>query len=236
MTLLDRARNIRNQTEQAAQYLPDDVAVNSIDLYPKWGESTNYTVGSRVRYGDNLYRCLQEHFWQFDWTPFDAVSLWAKVLTSDDGTVLPWEQPDSTNPYQIGDQVTHNGITWESIVADNVWEPGVYGWIEVEDEEGDAAGDSSSSGEDDNSGSGDESGSESGGSGDDGSADGSDASDAEESDGNDNSDIAEWEQRYGHNPYMTGDKVLFNGSVYECVYDGNTFSPETFPLGWKLIS
>lgn len=29
------------------------------------------------------------------------------------------------------DNVTHNGKTWESLVDNNVWEPGVYGWTEV---------------------------------------------------------------------------------------------------------
>lgn len=30
----------------------------------------------------------------------------------------------------LGDKVTHNGKTWTSIVDNNVWEPGVYGWAE----------------------------------------------------------------------------------------------------------
>lgn len=39
-----------------------------------------------------------------------------------------WTQPDSTNAYQVGDRVTHNGNVWESAAANNVWEPGIYGW------------------------------------------------------------------------------------------------------------
>ena len=46
-----------------------------------------------------------------------------------------WEQPGSTNGYSKGDKVTHNGKTWESLVDNNVWEPGVIGteslWKEV---------------------------------------------------------------------------------------------------------
>lgn len=26
----------------------------------------------------------------------------------------------------------HNGVTWTSTVDNNVWEPGVYGWTEVQ--------------------------------------------------------------------------------------------------------
>ena len=51
--------------------------------------------------------------------------------TSDTGAPLPWEQPESTNPYMKGDKVTHAGKTWVSTIDNNVWEPGVYGW-EVE--------------------------------------------------------------------------------------------------------
>ena len=65
--------------------------------------------------------------------------VWAAVLMRDrisslipDPDVIPeWEQPDSTNPYSKGDKVTHNGKTWVSDVDNNVWEPGVYGWSEV---------------------------------------------------------------------------------------------------------
>ena len=92
-------------------------------------------MGDRVRYAGNLYRCLTAHTAQAAWTPTDAHSLWAKVLTDPSGAILPWVQPDSTNPYAKGDKVTHNGKTWESLVDNNVWEPGAVGteslWKEV---------------------------------------------------------------------------------------------------------
>ena len=44
-----------------------------------------------------------------------------------------WVQPDSTNPYMAGDKVTHNGAIWTSTVDNNVWEPGIYGWEEVDE-------------------------------------------------------------------------------------------------------
>lgn len=53
-------------------------------------------------------------------------------LVADEGYIIPaWEQPDSTNAYKIGDKVVHNEKTWTSVVDNNVWEPGVYGWEEV---------------------------------------------------------------------------------------------------------
>lgn len=47
--------------------------------------------------------------------------------------------------------------------------------------------------------------------------------------------IAEWEQRDSTNPYMTGDRVLFEGQVYESTIDNNVWSPSTYPAGWTLI-
>ena len=45
-------------------------------------------------------------------------------------TSIPvWVQPTGAHDaYQKGDQVSHNGDTWTSTVAANVWEPGAYGW------------------------------------------------------------------------------------------------------------
>ena len=41
-----------------------------------------------------------------------------------------WVQPTGAHDaYPLGAQVTHNGKTWTSTVAANVWEPGVYGWV-----------------------------------------------------------------------------------------------------------
>ena len=48
---------------------------------------------------------------------------------------VPWNHAGEI-PYQVGTKVKHNGKTWESMVANNVWEPGAFGvdehiWKEV---------------------------------------------------------------------------------------------------------
>lgn len=129
---LDAARRIRSAMDTAGALLTDDQALTVTALYPLWDASADYTVGQRVRYADTLYKCLTAHTAQAGWTPADSPSLWARVLTDPSGAILPWEQPSSTNPYMIGDKVTHNGKTWESTVDNNVWEPGEYGWQEVD--------------------------------------------------------------------------------------------------------
>ena len=131
----DAALVLRGIMDKAGTMLTDEQALQETSLYPLWDAAKTYAVGDRVRYAGNLYRCLTAHTAQAAWTPTDAPSLWAKVLTDPSGEILPWVQPDSTNPYAKGDKVTHNGKTWESLVDNNVWEPGAVGteslWKEV---------------------------------------------------------------------------------------------------------
>lgn len=109
----------------------DEQALKAPTLYPAWRSGVAYTAGQRVLYNAVLYKVLQAHTSQETWTPDTAPSLFAKVLIPDETVIPAWEQPDSTNAYAKGDKVTHKGKTWVSDVDNNVWEPGIYGWIEV---------------------------------------------------------------------------------------------------------
>lgn len=46
----------------------------------------------------------------------------------------------------------------------------------------------------------------------------------------------EWVQPTGaQDAYKIGDRVTFEGHVYESLIDGNTWSPTAYPAGWRLI-
>lgn len=117
----------------------DEQALEVQALYPDWEtdfkEGDTLEAGVRVNYKEVLYKILQTHQKQETWNPVDAPSLFAKVLNPDQSIIMEWEQPDSTNGYMTGDRVIHNGIIYESLVDNNVWEPGVVGtetlWKEV---------------------------------------------------------------------------------------------------------
>lgn len=128
---LKAAMKVRAVMDAAGAMLTDDQALTVSALYPLWEDSSAYDQGQRVRHDGALYRCLTAHTAQPDWMPSAAPSLWAKVLTDPSGAVLPWVQPDSTNPYAKGDRVIHGGKTWISTVDNNTWEPGVHGWQEA---------------------------------------------------------------------------------------------------------
>ena len=125
----------QNEYQVALMSISDDAALKMPDYFPTWdGNGHSYAAGDRVVYNDVLYKVLQDHTSQSDWTPDAAPSLFARVLTSTTGEPLPWEQPDSTNPYMTGDRVTYNGKVYESTQDNNVWAPDAYpqGWKEIE--------------------------------------------------------------------------------------------------------
>ena len=115
----------------------DEVAEKIPEMFPAWdGNGKQYKTGDRVQYNGTLYKVLQDHTSQGTWTPSDAPSLFAKVLTSTTGEPQEWQQPDSTNAYKIGDRVIYNGKVYESTIDNNVWSPTDYpaGWKEIIEE------------------------------------------------------------------------------------------------------
>lgn len=126
---------LRPYIEKAASFLDDTDALEAVDLYPMWsGDNVGYFVGDRVRYNQILYKVLQNHTSQENWTPENAPSLYAKVLIPDPDVIPDWEQPDSTNPYMIGDRVRFEGHIYESTIDNNIWSPQAYpgGWLLIE--------------------------------------------------------------------------------------------------------
>ncbi|MBR2775803.1 MAG: hypothetical protein IKD75_01630 [Prevotella sp.] len=123
------ARKMRAEIEARAEELTDDKAYEVPYMFPQW-KIKEYQTGDRVQYSGTLYKCLQAHTAQADWTPDTAVSLWVRV---DDPSIEwpEWRQPQgAADAYPAGAKVSHNGKHWISDVDSNVWEPGVYGWTE----------------------------------------------------------------------------------------------------------
>ena len=131
----EQARQMRKLLEGQTDSMTDEKILNYPDFVEKWKSGKAYYVGKRLEHNGTIYKVLQDHTSQDVWTPDVSPSLFAKVLIPDASVIPEWEQPDSTNPYMTGDKVTHNGKTWESLVDNNVWEPGAAGteslWKEV---------------------------------------------------------------------------------------------------------
>ena len=123
------ARKLRAMIEKASLSLTDEDALQAVELYPAWQTGTAYTVDERIRYNSTLYRCVQAHTSQADWTPDATPALWT-VVSLDEWP--EWVQPTGAqDAYRVGDKVSYNGKHWINTLDYNTYEPGVYGWSEV---------------------------------------------------------------------------------------------------------
>lgn len=139
MNKLYMAQQLRRALEMFVQTITDESTMMEVaDVYPVYEIGNAYKTGNVFRYGVNadgesqLYQVLQDHTSTSEWTPDTATSLYKKIGVTDEGTMI-WTQPlGASDAYQVGDIVMHNGDKWRSTVDSNVWEPGVYGWEEIE--------------------------------------------------------------------------------------------------------
>jgi hypothetical protein len=126
----EKAYALRALIEKAAASLSDEDAIGCVELFPKWAADADYTVDERIRYGGKLYRCVQAHTSQADWTPDATPALWTEVAKP--GEIPVWRQPTGAqDAYMRGDKVHYpdaDGPVYVSTVDNHVWEPGVYGW------------------------------------------------------------------------------------------------------------
>ena len=131
----EKLLKLRHAMEKGSSVLDDTEALEVPELFPNWEVGKAYAVGDRFQYGEKLYKVLQDHTSQADWTPDTAVSLYVPV--GEEGKIYPWERRPSTNPYMKGDKVyfpDYGDPIYESLIDNNVWSPEEYaqGWEVVE--------------------------------------------------------------------------------------------------------
>ena len=130
MAYIERARALRPYIEKAAISLTDEDALQAVELFPQWVVEHAYVVGERLQYNGVLYRVVQAHTSQADWTPDITPALF--VVVSID------EWPEFVQPtgahddYNKGDKVTFNSKHYISLIDANVYSPAAYpaGWQE----------------------------------------------------------------------------------------------------------
>lgn len=115
-------------------FLSDTLALTFPEIYDEWNPDSVSYIGkdtatedkpvSIVRYNNALYRCLQSHTSQENWTPENSPSLW--VLIDDPAIEWPeWKQPTGAHDaYDLNAKVSHNGKRWISQIPANTTEPG----------------------------------------------------------------------------------------------------------------
>lgn len=133
-----------------ADWTPD-IAVSLFKKYdrldqgniPNWrqplGSHDAYPMDYIVENNDKFWKSNHEaNVWQpptndlwieVEWN--STLFQWEEVVLAEP-EISQWIQPTGGHDaYNTGDKVLHNGDTWESTLDANVWEPGVYGWIQI---------------------------------------------------------------------------------------------------------
>ena len=138
MSVIDEAIKLRNLIEHMAENLDDETAEQNPNVFPKWETEVEYKTDYKIRYNDVVYKVLQDHTSQADWTPDTAVSLYVRVHQQDPEDEWPeWVQPTgSHDAYNTGDKVTYEGEHYISLIDNNVWSPADYpqGWEKKEEQ------------------------------------------------------------------------------------------------------
>ncbi len=142
MNKLQNAEQLRKALQMFAQTLTDDEAMEIATVYPEWKNETAYKVNEMVTYGVNevddpqLYRCVQAHTSQSDWTPDVTSALWTPIGLAPDNIPV-WSQPTGAHDaYNKGDRVhfpEKDSPVYESLIDGNVYSPEAYpqGWEEI---------------------------------------------------------------------------------------------------------
>lgn len=127
------AMKLRQMIVKASASLPDEDALSAVELFKVWATNTAYALDERIRYGDKLYRCVQAHTSQSDWTPDVTPALWTEVALP--GEIPVWKQPTGAqDAYRVGARVhfpTKDDPVYENDVDYNIYAPNVTGWHEV---------------------------------------------------------------------------------------------------------
>ena len=129
----EHAYKIRDMMHKAANSLTDEDALEAVELFPVWKSGTEYQINERIRYRDKLYRVVQAHTSQEDWTPDITPALYTEV--AEPGTIPVWKQPTGAqDAYMKGDKVHYpdqGDPVYQSTMDYNTYAPNVYGWEAV---------------------------------------------------------------------------------------------------------
>lgn len=129
MNKLQIAEQFRRALQMFAQSLTDDKAMEIATVYPAFEVNKSYEVGELFTYGVNdvgdpqLYRVVQAHTSQENWTPDKVASLYTPIGLNKQGYPV-WSKPTgSHDAYNIGDIVDYNGTLYKSLMNGNVYSP-----------------------------------------------------------------------------------------------------------------
>ena len=139
MNKLQIAEQFRKALQLFAASLNEEQALEVATVFVKWEPEKAWAVGDYLTYGENevgdpqLYKVVQGHTSQADWTPDTTPALYEPIGLDDTGHPI-WSRPSGAHDaYNIGDIVNYNATLYKSLIDGNVYSPVEYpaGWETV---------------------------------------------------------------------------------------------------------
>lgn len=136
MNMIEQAKAIREAMDYAGASLTEEMALSCAYLYRPWAVGVAYAVDERLTYGVNkvgdpqLYKVVQAHTSQSDWTPDITPALFTAIGLTETGYPV-WSKPTGAHDaYNKGDIVSYNDVLYKSLIDGNVYSPDEYpaGW------------------------------------------------------------------------------------------------------------
>ena len=127
---MKEAEEIRKAIDTFAKNQTDETLIDNKAAFMTWRAGLQVTAGQILRFGDDIYRVIQPHTTQDDWTPDKTPALF-NIVGGD------WEEWEPGS-YAKGTKRKRFGKKWVSNVDGNIWEPGaagVYTWDEFTESE-----------------------------------------------------------------------------------------------------
>ena len=123
---LGEAKAYREKIEMASASITDDaLALQVVELFPRYVVGKAYEVGDRFQYEGSLYQVIQAHTSQEDWIPSALPALYKLVSIEE---YPEWVQPTGAHDaYNTGDKVSYNGKHYVCTIDANTYAPDVYG-------------------------------------------------------------------------------------------------------------
>ena len=207
---LPTAYAMRAVIEESVASLDDETAATVPSLFTPWKPGEAVNVGDRRYYATRLYKVVQAHTTQADWTPDITPALWA--VLGDPGQAGTLDDPITAAQgmeYEYGKYYfdPEDGKTY---LCERIGEA-EGGKIILQYLPHELIGQYFSAAE-------------------------SEAPE-EPAEPDTGDTYPEWVQPTGaHDAYNTGDIVMYNGTAYRSLIDGNVWAPDAYPQGWEVYS
>ena len=103
---------IGSNSEKIVSTFTDENAVKVIDLYPVWTVGIAVVKDSRYQYNGKLYKCVQAHTTQSDWTPDITSALWTVIDVEHAGTIEDPIPAVAGMEYEYGKYYSEDGTIY----------------------------------------------------------------------------------------------------------------------------